>query len=117
MSDTTAAEFDRLLDQYGSVGQELTPLARRMAFETVAKVLPGTHAIRVNGSMNEDWLRVLRVRQVFDADGGVLFDVDEGHDDEAVELAIDLAGTEYLDLLMDLTGDEYLGSHELVEET
>lgn len=116
MSDATAAEFDRLLDQYSSIGQRLAPLARRMAFETVAGVLPGTHTIRVHGWMNDDWLRVLRVRRVLDADGGVLFDVDEGHDDAAVEEAIDLAGSEYLDLLMDLTGDGSLGSHELVEE-
>lgn len=67
-----------------------------------------------HGWRNEDWLRVLRVRQVLDADGGVLFDEDEGHDDEAAEQAIDLAGTEYLDLLMDFTGDEYLGAHQLV---
>lgn len=44
------------------------------------------------------------------ADGGVLFDVDEGHDDPRVEAAIDEVSTEYLDLLLDLTGDTYMGA-------
>jgi hypothetical protein len=46
VSDATAAEFDRLLDQYSSVGQQLIPLARRMAFATVAGVLHGTDVAR-----------------------------------------------------------------------
>ncbi len=42
--------------------------------------------------------------------GGLLFDVDAGHEDEAVEELIDEVNVEYLDLLLDLTGDECLGS-------
>jgi hypothetical protein len=61
---------------------------------------------------NEDWLRVLRVRRILDADGAVLFDVAHGAD-RAVEEAVDEIGTEYLDLLLDLTGDEYMGRRVL----
>jgi GAF domain-containing protein len=88
----------------------LAPLAGRMAMAMVADVLPDAHTIDVHGEMNEDWLPILRIRRIRDADGRVLFDVSEGHEDPIVENAVDTANTEYLDLLVDLTGDEYLGN-------
>jgi hypothetical protein len=39
----------------------------------------------------------------------VLFDVDTGHPDRAVEDAVDRVDIEYLDVLIDLTGDAYMG--------
>jgi predicted oxidoreductase len=63
--------------------------------------------------MNEDSLRILRMQQVLDASGHVLYDTEVGHDDESVEMAIDEVNVEYLDLLLDLTGDEFMGSQIL----
>lgn len=61
----------------------------RLAVETLADVLPGATVIEVLGEFSEDWLRTLRIRRVLSADGNVLFEVDEGHDDPRVEAAID----------------------------
>jgi hypothetical protein len=72
-------------------------------------VLPGASTIDALGELNEDWIPTLRIRRVLDADGRVLFDVDTGHPDRAVEDAVDLVDVEYLDVLIDLTGDECMG--------
>lgn len=104
------AAFRDSFDQWNAIGQSLASLAERLAFATVAEVLPGAAVIELHGEVNEDWLRILRVRRVR-ADGGeVLFDVAEGHDDRRVEEAIDEVNFEYLDLLLDLTGDLHIGS-------
>ena len=63
--------------------------------------------------MNEDWVPTLRVQRVLDARGSVLFDTREGHDDSAVEDAIDEVDIEYLDVLIELTGDDYMGRHTI----
>jgi hypothetical protein len=107
------AEFSRTREQHELVGRALVPLVERMALELVAEVLLGTHVLEVHGEINEDWLPILRIQRVLDAWGAELFHADDGHDDRAVEDAIDIANTEYLDLLMDLTGDEYLGTKTL----
>jgi hypothetical protein len=44
----------------------------------------------------------------------VLYDIETGHDDPAVETRIDEVGFEYLDLLLDLTADDYLGTKPVV---
>ncbi len=85
------------------------PLLIEMALSTVAEALPGTTVLETEGEMNEDWLFTLRIQRVFDADGGVLYDIGVGHDDPEVETRIDEVGFDYLDLLLDLTGDDYLG--------
>jgi hypothetical protein len=84
------------------------------ALQTLRGLFPSASTVEVEGWMNEDWLRVLRVRRVLGAEGVVLFDVAPGADPE-IEEAIDEVGTEYLDLLLDLTGDAYMGHHELTE--
>ncbi len=104
------AEFNRVLNEWQRLGSTLAELAERLAIETIVDVLPGASAVEVHGEFNEDWLRTLRVRRVLAADGGVLFDVEQGHDDPRVEHAIDEVNCEYLDLLLDLTGDTYMGS-------
>ncbi len=103
-------EFTRVLNEWQSLGRSLADLSERLVFETLVDSLPGAVVVEVHGEFNEDWLRTLRVRRVLAADGGVLFDVREGHDNPRVEAAIDGVNTEYLDLLLDLTGDTYMGS-------
>lgn len=112
-----SAEFDRAPAGYQRQGTRLAGLAEGMVWQTVRTHLPNAQVIEVEGWMNEDWLRVLRMRRVLDGDGVVLFDVAEGADDPALEAAIDEVGTEYLDLLLDLTGDAYMGHHELTAPT
>jgi len=106
------AEFTRVLDEWQSLGLTLAELAEQLAIATLVDVLPGASVVKVHGELNEDRLRTLRVRRVLTADGGVLFDVEDGHDDPQVEEAIDNVNTEYLDLLLDLTGDTYMGASE-----
>ena len=47
-------------------------------------------------------------------DGNVLFDIDTGHPDRAVEDAVDLVDIEYLDVLIDITGDQFMGAVAIV---
>ena len=75
-------------------------------------MIPKASIAEVEGWINEDWLRVLQVRRILDADGVVLFDVAQGAD-RVVEDAVDDVDTDYLDLLLDLTGDTYMGHREL----
>lgn len=102
-------EFSRVLGEWQVLGRTLAELAERLALETLAGVLPGASVLKVHGAFNEDWLRTLRVRHVLAADGTVLFDVEQGHNDPLVEAAIDDVNTEFLDVLLDLTGDAYMG--------
>lgn len=74
--------------------------------------LPGAAVIELHGWMNEDWLKVLRIRSVRSAAGEVLFDVEVGAEPQ-VEDALHEIGTELLDLLVDLRGEDYMGTHEL----
>jgi hypothetical protein len=103
------AQFGRVLSEWQALGATLAELAERLAVETLVDVLPGASVIEVHGEFNEDWLRTLRVRRVLGADDIVLFDVEQGHDDPRVEVAIDEVNAEYLDLLLDLTGDSCMG--------
>jgi hypothetical protein len=57
--------------------------------------------------MNEDWLKVLRIRSVRSSTDEVLFDVEAGAEPE-IEDALHEVGSELLDLLVDLTGDAYM---------
>ncbi len=104
------AEFNRVLDEWQALGRSLAALSERLAIETLGGVLPGAARVEVQGEFNGDWLRTLRIRRVRSADGTVLYDVKQGHDDPLVEAAIDEVNTEYLDLLLDLTGDAYMGA-------
>jgi hypothetical protein len=108
------AEFDEMLTVYQEQGTRLAALAERMTWGTLRGLFPSASTVEVEGWMNEDWLRVLRVRRVLDAEGVVLFDASRGAELD-VEEVIDEVGTEYLDLLLDLTGDAYMGHHELTE--
>ena len=107
--DDLVAQFHDAARRYDAVAVELTGLAERLAFDTVADVLPATRTLELRGELNEDWLRTLRTQRVLDGSGRVLFDVTEGHDDRRVEDAIDEVDADYLDLLLDLTGDQHMG--------
>ncbi len=108
-SPSLIAAFDAAQQRHAAAVADLVPLLIEMALSTVAEALPGTTVLETEGEMNEDWLFTLRIQRVFDADGGVLYDIGVGHDDPEVETRIDEVGFDYLDLLLDLTGDDYLG--------
>jgi hypothetical protein len=111
MVDPTLPEvFHQALEQYELATRALVPLVEQMAIETVADVLPGAVTIEVHGEYNEDWLPILRIQRVTDADGVALFDSRIGHGNREVEDTIDTVNTEYLDLLLDLTSDDYMGA-------
>ena len=105
-------EFDEALTAFQRQGQRLADLTERVTWARLRGALPTASVAEVEGSFDEDWLRVLRVRRILDADGAVLFDVAQGAD-RGVEEAVDEIGTEYLDLLLDLTGDAYMGRRVL----
>jgi hypothetical protein len=107
------AEYRRAHDDYSRTARELEPLVIRMALDRTAELLPGAYALEVHGRVNEDWIPVLRIQRVLDEHRAVLFDIEDGHDDPAVEEGIDEVGTEYLDLLLDLTGDDYIGDRTI----
>ena len=65
------------------------------------------------GETNEDGLDILRIQRVLNAQGDVLYDIERGHPDRAVEDRIDHVGSEYLDQLLDITYGEFFGEHVL----
>jgi hypothetical protein len=88
-----------------------------VALATLSEVLPGAASIDAVGEYNEDWIPTLRNQRVLAGDGKLLFDVDTGHPDRAVEDTVDLVDIEYLDVLIeyldvliDISGDECLGA-------
>lgn len=106
------AEFEAVLAQYTATGERLAFLAERVALAKVRTLLPAAAVVEVHGWMNEDWLKVLRIRSVRSAAGSSLFDVEADAEPE-IEDALHEIGTELLDLLVDLTGDNYMGTHEM----
>jgi len=107
------AAYERFRERYRQAAEELVPVLKSLAVETVRDLLPGAHRLEVHGEINEDWIPVLRIQRVVGDDGTVLFDSAFGHRDPRVEEVIDEVGVEYLDLLLDLTGDQYMGSKEV----
>jgi|GEM_PF-4766509 len=65
--------------------------------------LPGTSSLEVMSDLDEDGRWILGIERVLGEDGRVIFDVQVGHDDAAVEEAVDLVGVDYLDWILDLT--------------
>ena len=83
------------------------------AHSELAEVLPGAVSLEVLGETNEDGLDILRIQRVRDSAGELLYDIEAGHPDRAVEDRIDHVGSEYLDQLLDITYGEYVGTHVL----
>ena len=75
--------------------------------------VPGAVALEVLGETNEDGLDILRIQRVLNAQGDVLYDIETGHPDRAVEDRIDHVGSEYLDQLLEITYGQYFGEHVL----
>ena len=71
-------QFDVALARYAEDAERLAELTERLALGEVKAVLPGAEAVEVHGWMNEDWLKVLRIRSVRSAAGEVLYDVETG---------------------------------------
>ena len=112
-SPALANEFEATRSEHASASATLVSLARRMALESVAEVVPGANALEVFGWVNDDGIPVRRIRRVLDEHGEVLFDIDVGDDNRGVEDTIDEVGSEYLDLVLDLTGGDYMGAQRI----
>lgn len=88
---------------------DLVPLTTEIALARVAEVLPGAQTLELCGEVTEDWLRVLRIQRVLDAEDNALYDIAAGPVDPLAEQLLDEVNVEYLDLLLDLTGDQFMG--------
>jgi hypothetical protein len=108
-SEDLVSRYEAALRAHRRTVEEVVPLVTEMALQSIADVLPGAHELQVHGEINEDWIPVLRIRRILDADGRVLYDVEEGAERD-VEDMIDEVNVEYLDRLLDLTGDDFMGS-------
>ncbi len=64
------ALFDVALARYTEDVERLAVLTERLAMAEVKAVLPGAGIVEVHGWVNEDWLRVLRIRPVRSAAEG-----------------------------------------------
>lgn len=110
----TSVERDRA--SHEAAVERLVPDLIAGALAEVADVLPGAVTLEVLGETNEDGLNILRIQRVQNAQGDVLYDIETGHPDRAVEDRIDHVGSEYLDQLLDITYGEFFGEHVLLGE-
>ena len=111
-SEDLVSRYEAALLAHRRAVDELVPLVIEMVLQSVADVLPGAQVLEVHGEINEDWIPVLRIRRVLDADSRVLFDVEDGAAREVEDL-VDEVNVEYLDRLVDLTGDDFMGSQTI----
>lgn len=96
-----------------AAAEELRTQLVTIALASLSEVLPGAASIDAIGEFNEDWVPTLRIQRVRSTDGRVLFDVDAGQPERAVEDTIDTVDIEYLDVLIDITGDGYMGANTI----
>lgn len=85
MAPVLQAQFDDARSRYDAAGIALERLTIRMAFETVAGVLPGAATVVAFGDVDENWIPRLRTQRVLASDGSLLFDVNAGHPNRSVE--------------------------------
>lgn len=111
--DAVAARFERSQEAHRKAVEALVPALIASAVAEVADVLQGATSLEVLGETNEDGLDILRIQRVRNAAGDMLYDLDAGHTDPAVEDRIDHVGSEYLDQLLDITYGSYFGTHVL----
>lgn len=104
---------DELRAAHAKSVERLMPTLIAGALAEVAEVLPGAVSLEVLGETNEDGLDVLRIQRVRNAQGEVLYDIETGQADRAVEDRIDHVGSEYLDQLLDITYGTYFGTSVL----
>ena len=108
--------LERAREAHANAVEALVPALIAGALAEVAEVLPGAASLEVLGETNEDGLDILRIQRVRNAQGDVLYDIETGHPDRAVEDRIDHVGSEYLDQLLDITYGEFFGEHVLLGE-
>lgn len=111
--NSSLVRFGRARAAYEAAVDDLVPLLIDVALASVEEALPGTTMIEVLGETNEDGLSILRIQRARNTAGEVLYDIETGHPDRAVEDRIDVVGSGYLDQLLDLTGGAYFGLHTL----
>jgi hypothetical protein len=116
-SETLVRDDAQAMEAHEQAVRFLVPLVLRMALDSIADVVPGTHVLETYGEFDEDWIRTLRIQRVLDADGGVLVSVEDGHDDADVEDMLDTVNVEYLDLLLHLTGSTFMGAKTIDRTT
>lgn len=107
------AGFERARGAHADAVAALVPALIASALAEVAEVLPGATSLEVLGETNEDGLDILRIQRVRNAAGDLLYSINAGHPDRAVEDRIDHVGSEYLDQLLDITYGQYFGEHVL----
>lgn len=105
---------ERARASHAAAVERLVPDLIAGALAEVADVLPGAVSLEVLGETNEDGLDILRIQRVQNTQGDVLYDIETGHPDRAVEDRIDHVGSEYLDQLLDITYGQYFGEHVLI---
>lgn len=112
-ADDVGVRFERTREAHANAVVAFVPALIASALAEVAEVLPGATSLEVLGETNEDGIDILRIQRVRNAVGDVLYDIDVGHPDRAVEDRIDHVGSEYLDQLLDMTYGSYFGEHVL----
>jgi hypothetical protein len=112
-SGDVRTKVERARNSHGKAVEALIPLLIAAALVEVADVLPGAASLEVLGETNEDGLDILRIQRVRGRGDEVIYDIETGHSDQAVEDRIDHVGSEYLDQLLDITYGEYFGEHVL----
>ena len=113
--DDVGDRFERAREAHAKAVEALVPALIASAVAEVAEVLPGATSLEVLGETNEDGLDILRIQRVRNSAGELLYDIDSGHPDRAVEDRVDDVGSEYLDQLRDITYGQYFGEHVLPE--
>lgn len=112
-TDDVRTSVERARASHAAAVERLVPDLIAGALAEVADVLPGAVSLEVLGESNEDGLDILRIQRVRNAHGDVLYDIETGHADRAVEDRIDHVGSEYLDQLLDMTYGQFFGEHVL----
>lgn len=110
------SRVDELRGTHSKSDERLVPALIAGALAEVAEALPGAVSLNVLGETNEDGLDILRIQRARNAQGEVLYDIETGHPDRAVEDRIDHVGSQYLDQLLDITYGEFFGEHVLLGE-
>lgn len=109
MDDELLGDLDRAKAAHVQASEQLARVLRSVAMARIREVLPDATVLETLGDVNEDLMPRLRTRRVLGADEVVLFDVVDGHEDRAVEDAVDEVDIEYLDPLAEVTSGSMAG--------
>ncbi len=116
-SFSTLSLHSRAEDHYRHAAAEFHDTTMRMAFETIVDLFPAAHTLTVFGdNEGSNFTPRLRVATVLDAAGAVLYDAQDGTDDNDLQEKIDEVGVEHLDHLIDLHPDDWYGDGEITAD-